>query len=228
MEARLAAHRHRSPWRNVGTRGRLRSTGRALGLRIEWRSASLEEADLSRIHGAMVGVLTLMGALPPLLGAQPQVPDGTAIAAYQATVGQAFSVSADEVGILAEWRLRPDEIVVVLFVARSAGVSPDAVASLRRSGRPWATILQTYSVGASALWLSLPVGANLGPLEATYRMFSATPRNSWTSIALPDQTVIALVNLRVLSRGLGVPVSRVLGIWVDEGDFVSVHQQLTG
>ena len=175
----------------------------------------------------MIGLLAT-GALPLLLSAQPQVPDRTAIAAYRATVGRAFSVSTDEVGILAEWGLQRDEIVVVLFVSRSAGVSPDAVASLRSSGRPWANILQTYSLGAGALWLPFPAGASLGPLEATYRMFSNTPRNAWASIGLPDETVIALVNLRVLARALGVPMSRVLRAWVDDGDFVSVHQRLTG
>jgi hypothetical protein len=148
------------------------------------------------------------------------------IDAYHATVSRAFSVPTQEVGIIAEWPLGPDEIAVVLFVARSAGVSPDVVASLRR-GRPWADILRLYSVGAGALRISFPDGAPLGPLEDTYRTFGETPRPSWADIELSDDTVIALVNIRALAPQLGVTVERVLETWGGEGDFVSVHQRLT-
>ena len=194
----------------------------------EWQSISVEEAALGRIHGAIVGVLALVGSLPFSLAAQGQVADQLAVDAYHGIVSKAFSVSVDEVGILAEWSLQPDEIAVVLFAARRAGISPDALASLRTSGLSWTTILQTYSVGASALWLSFPEGTSLGPLEETYRAFSEMPRNSWNSIDLPDEAVIALVNLRILASEMEIPLTRVLDVWGGEGDFVAVHRRLTG
>jgi hypothetical protein len=175
----------------------------------------------------MVGVLGLMSVAPLSLAAQRRVPDQTAIDAYHATVGQAFPVSPDEVGILAEWLLRPDEIVVVLFVARAAGVSPDAVASLRSSGASWVSILRTYSIAAAALRIPFPEGTVLGPLEEAYRTFSETPRSHWGSIDLSDEVVIALVNIRILARQVGVTVSRVLRIWDGEGVFVLVHERIT-
>ena len=182
---------------------------------------------MGRIHGAMVGALGLMSALPLSLAAQRRVPDQTAIDAYHATVGQAFPVSSDEFGILSEWPLHPDEIVVVLFVAGAAGVSPDAVASLRSSGASWANIIRTYSIGAAALRIPFPEGTVLGPLEETYRTFSATPRSYWGSIRLSDDVVIALVNIRILARGVRVTVSRVLRTWDGEGGFVLVHERIT-
>ncbi len=200
---------------------------RIVGLGIEWRSAPVEETAVSRIHGAMVGVLGLMSVAPLSLAAQRRVPDQTAIDAYYATVGQAFPVSSDEVGILAEWPLQPDEIVVVLFIAGAAGASPDAVASLRSSGASWASILRTYSVGAAALRIPFPEGTLLGPLEETYRTFSATLRFYWGSIDLSDKVVIALVNIRILARQVGVTVSRVLRTWDGEGGFVLVHERIT-
>ena len=182
---------------------------------------------MGRIHGAMVGALGLMSALPLSLAAQRRVPDQTAIDAYHATVARAFSVSPDEVGIISEWPLDPDEIVVVLFLARNVGVSPDAVASLRSSGIPWASILRTYSVGPGALRIYFPAGTSLGPLEETYRSFSETPRASWGTIDLSDQTVIALVNIRILAREVGVTVGRALRTRDGVGDCVLVHQRIT-
>jgi hypothetical protein len=187
----------------------------------------MEETAVSRIHGAMVGVLGLISVAPLSLAAQRGGPGQTAIDAYHVTVGQAFPVSSDEVGILAEWRVRPDEIVVVLFVAGNAGVSPDAVASLRSSGARWASILRTYSISASALWVPFPEGTMLGPLEETYRTFSETPRASWASIYLSDEAVIALVNIRILARQVGVTVSSVLQTWDGEGGFDLVHERIT-
>ena len=174
----------------------------------------------------MVSAFLLAGASPLTALAQGRGTEPTAIGAYHATVGRAFSVSAEEVGIIWEWGLDPDEIGVVLFVASSAGISPDAAASLRSSGIRWADILRTYSVGAGALWLPLPSGMDLGPLGETYRAFSQTPRTSWDSIALPDHIVIALVNLRILAREFGVPAANVLENWGGDGDFVSVHERL--
>ena len=182
---------------------------------------------MSRIHGAMVGVLTLMSVSPLSVAAQRRVPDQTAIDAYHATIGGAFPISSEEVGILAEWPIRPDEIVVVLFVAGHAGVSPDAVASRRSTGTSWASIMRTYSVDAGALRVPFPAGTGLGPLEETYRTFSETPRGSWVAIDLSDQTAIALVNIRILSREVGVTASSVLRTWDGEGDFVLVHERIT-
>ncbi len=187
----------------------------------------MEEVALGRIHGAMIVALGLWSAFPLSLEAQRRVPDLAAIDAYHTTVGRAFPVSSDEVGILAEWPLRADEIAVVLFVSGNAGVSPDAVASLRSSGGSWASILRTYAVDLGALRVSFPGGTSLGPLEETYRTFSETPRTSWASIELSDQTVIALVNIRILAREVGVTVGRVLRTWDGVGDFVLVHQRIT-
>ena len=67
----------------------------------------------------------------------------------------------------------------------------------------------------------------LGPLEEAYRTFSETPRSSWGSIDLSDEVVIALVNIRILARQVGVTVSQVLGTWASGGSFVVVHEQIT-
>ena len=116
---------------------------------------------------------------------------------------------------------------MVLFVAGRAGVSPDAVASLRSSGGSWAGILRRYSLDPGALWISFPAGTNLGPLERTYRTFSETPRASWASIELSDEMAITLVNIRILAREAGVSASRVLRAWDSAGDFALVHQRIT-
>ena len=168
-------------------------------------------------------------AVGPMFGGSldgVQVSGADAVADYFFTIGNAFGVSRDEVGILADWGLRHEEIGVVLFVARRAGVSRDVVASLRGQGRSWADILQQYGVWPGIFRIAFPPETNVGPLEGAYRSFAETPRASWDEVALPDPAVIALVNIRVLSEQMRIPVAAVLEVWRREDDFVLVHQRL--
>lgn len=66
---------------------------------------------------------------------------------FYMTVGNYFRVPQREIIVVRDRRLPEDEIPVVFFVARRAGVSPREVASLRRSGYSWMDI--TYSYGLS-------------------------------------------------------------------------------
>lgn len=175
---------------------------------------------------AVVGALVMCTVRPASLEAQRRGGDAQAVEAYFRAVGGAFSVSLDEVRILGEWQLQPEEIVVVLFVARRAGVSPDVVATLRGGGSSWATIVQRYGVGAGAFHVAFPEDALLGPLAGTYEDFAGTSRAAWAHLALSDRAIVALVNIRVLSNQVGVPVTRVLAAWGGARDFVLVHRRL--
>ncbi len=176
---------------------------------------------------AMLGALVVTCVLPSLLKAQRRGPDAQAVEGYYRTVGAAFSVSLEEVRILGEWQLPPEEIAVVLFLARRAGVSPDVIATQRGAGAPWASIVQRYGVSAGVFHISFPPGTSLGPLADTYQSFAATPRASWATLPLEDGALVTLVNIRILSNQLGVPVARVLAAWERIGDLVLVHEQLT-
>ena len=143
------------------------------------------------------------------------------------TVGQAFAVSLEEVRILGEWQLPPEEITVVLFLARRAGVSPDAIATQRDAGAPWATIAQRYGVGAGVFRISFPPDTSLGALEASYQSFAETPRASWATLPLEDGALVALVNIRILSNQLRVSAAEVLAVWERIGNLVLVHKRLT-
>ena len=176
---------------------------------------------------AMLVATAVTSVLPSSSEAQRRGPDAAAVESYYRTVGAAFSVSLEEVRILGEWQLPPEEITVVLFVARRAGVSPDVIATQRSAGTPWSTIVQRYGVSAGVFRISFPPGTSLGPLADTYQSFTDTPRASWAMLAVDDGALVALVNIRVLSNHLGVPAARVLAAWERTRDLVLVHERLT-
>ena len=182
---------------------------------------------MGRVQNTVLGVLLVAGVMSSPAEAQRRGPEPAAVEAYYRTVGHAFSVSLEEVRILGEWQLPPEEITVVLFIARSAGVSPDVIATQRDIGAPWATIAQRHGVGAGVFRISFPPETSLGLLDATYQTFADTPRASWNAIPINDRDLVALVNIRILSNEIGVAAADVLAAWERTTNLVLVHEQLT-
>lgn len=147
-------------------------------------------------------------------------------AAYFRAVAGFFQMPQNEISILSDWNLPTDEIPVVLFIARRAGVSPDAVMALRRSGRSWSELANRYNVDASALHVPIPETASAGPLREVYERYRELPAADWGRIHLSDQDIVTLVNVRLLSQTLRVPPQEVLAAVGHGGSFVDVYARL--
>jgi hypothetical protein len=131
-----------------------------------------------------------------------------------------------EVSILAHWDLPPDEIPVVLFVARRAGVSPAALVALRESGRSWTGLAASYNIGGNTLHVPLRDPASAGALTGAYERFRDTPVEEWGSVRLEEPEIIALVNVRVLSDALGVAPDEIARRTGSAATFVELYAQL--
>lgn len=139
---------------------------------------------------------------------------------YFGAVAEYFALPAAEVSILGEWRLPDQDIPVVLFLARKAGVSPEAVVALRRSGRGWAELAGRYGLGADQFHVPLREGAPAGVLTDVYGRFRALPASRWQEVALGDSDIVGLVNLKVLAQVLRRSPEEILaaavpGTWVE-------------
>jgi hypothetical protein len=145
--------------------------------------------------------------------------------AYFRGVADFFDLPPSEISILGEWRMPTDEIPVVLFVAHQAGVSPEAIVALRRSGRGWSELANRYEVGASQFYVPLPEGASAGVLQSVYDRYRSVPIPSWSQVALADRDVVALVNLRVISQTLHLAPEEVLAVARD-ANWVEVYAKL--
>lgn len=147
-------------------------------------------------------------------------------AAFLRAVGEHFGTSQQEVAVLAQWKLAMGEIPVVLFVADRAGVSPDVVISQRLRGEGWMGIASGYSVHAGDF--HIPIDGDPGVLAGAYERFSVRPASEWHEVRLSDADVVALVNLRFLSRHLGLPPDRVVGELGGGEGMVEVFVRLRG
>lgn len=140
--------------------------------------------------------------------------------AYFGAVAEFFGLPEAEVAILGAWSLPDEEIPVVLFVARRAGVSPEAVVALRRSGRGWAELARRYDLGAEHFHVPLRDAAAAGVLADAYARYRSLPAGRWGEVALGDAEVVGLVNLKVLVQTLRRSAEEILagrgaGSWVE-------------
>jgi hypothetical protein len=146
--------------------------------------------------------------------------------AYFRAVARFFQMPEGEVAILGHWDLPSDEIPVVLFIARRAGVSAEALVALRESGRSWTALTASYGIGANALHVPLQDARAAGALASAYDHFGATPVEQWATVPLTETDIVALVNVRVLSHALGVPPDDVARRTGTTGTFVELYAQL--
>lgn len=177
---------------------------------------------LRRVILVGMGILVLV---PVTVGAQDS--ESSRVEAFYRGVAEHFGVSSREVLILSEWSLPPDHVPVLLFLSRRGGVSPDALAALKRTGRSWLELARRYGLDAGHLHLPLPPGSE-GPLEAAYERYRSVPPARWAEVSLDDAEVAALVNARVLSELLGVDPARILAEASRGGSFVAAYHRLLG
>lgn len=174
-------------------------------------------AGRSRAAAALLFVLA-----PGALGAQGGKSDE---AVFLRAVGEHFGTPPGEVMVLARWDLSTAEIPVVLRLATRAGVPPDVVVAQRRRGATWLEIARTYSVHAGDF--HVPINGSAGFLAGVYARFEARVASEWRDVSLSDEELVGLVNVRFLSRSLGVPASSVVGE-LGGGDVVAAYIRLSG
>lgn len=179
-----------------------------------------------RIFGPARGLPLAALVLAPLSGASAQrVADSPQVEEYFRGVAGYFRLPAEEVFILGDWQLPPEEVAVVLFLSRRAGVSPEATAALRRNGRSWGELTRRFDLGSEIYHVALP--AEAGSLARARSLFVGRPSSEWGSLELTDAEIASLVNLKVLSEVLSTPAARVLEARERAGSYPEAYQRLS-
>jgi hypothetical protein len=173
------------------------------------------------MHRAALLLATFLVAAP---GATAQ---DAAHTDYFRSVARYFSMPPEEMSILADWEIEPDEVPVVLFVARRSGVSPEAVVALRDSGQSWTDLSARFRVSASALYVPIRDDAPAGALSGAYERFRSTPVSDWGTMRLSDDEIVGLVNVRVISQVLGLSAERVAAATGSTSTYVALHAQFS-
>jgi len=168
----------------------------------------------------MVGVRTT-----PCLGQNPAIEQTEAESRlYVRSVARVFGTAPAEADLLAGWLSHPSELPVLLHLAARAGVSPDIVGSLRRSGASWQRLASKFGLSSAVFYVEVGETQVGGVLARPLRQFRDRPPARWHAIALTDMEIVALVNVRVLAEAASTSPSEVaVALDSPAPDFVAAY-----
>lgn len=151
------------------------------------------------------------------------ISDGQLKSFYLA-VGDYFNMPQRAVTVIREKHIPDQELPVVLFICRRAGVRPAAVIELRQAGKSWMDI--TLHFGLSPEIYYVPVKVDPGPPYGhAYGYFKKHPRQEWKTIRLDDDDIVNMVNLRFISDHYRLAPEEVVKLRSGQPNFVVVNDQ---
>lgn len=163
-----------------------------------------------------MGILTLLAAFWVPANAASRVSLGLTIgsgafASFRLSVSEYYRAPEREVVYVRERGIADEELPVVYFIARRAGVSPSAIVDLRRGGWGWWRIADHYRLDPEDFYIpcsGIPRGSHYWKAYDNYDRY---PRDQWNRFSLTDQDVIDFVNLRLIAERYDVdPITIIL------------------
>jgi hypothetical protein len=176
----------------------------------------------------LISLLLLVSG--PLFNARADVnvgvrADESGIKEFYLAIGDHYGAPEKEVVMVRERGIPDDDLPVVYFIARRAGVPPIAVIKLRLEGRSWMDI--TFHYGLTAEIYYMEVGKVEGPpYGKAYGHFKNKPRKEWNTIKLADADIINFVNLRFLSEHYGYSPDEIVRMRSEGQSFVNINAKV--
>ena len=146
--------------------------------------------------------------------------------AYLRSAAVHFDIAPGEVGFLSESVPSVGEIPVVLLAATRAGVSAEAILAMRRQGLAWGELLPRYGIDAGSLFVPLEAVPREGALGMAYDSYAGRAQETWRVLNLPDDAIVALVNLAFLAEYLDLPPGRVAQVLAASDSPVAAYRDL--
>lgn len=161
-------------------------------------SAESEEFKMKRLknHLMFVAVFLLLASIKLNAQFSAGISMGRGgLNGFYMNLGNYFRVPQREIIVVRDRRLPDEEIPVVFFVARKAGVSPRAVARMRRQGYSWMDI--TYNFGLSPA-IFFPGRVFQGPPYGKAWGYNRNRGRNCDNVS--DYDIINAVNSRIIAE----------------------------
>ncbi len=149
--------------------------------------------------------------------------DEDGIKSFHLAIGDFYGVDRSEINIVVKNNIPDDELPIVFFIAKHAGVRPKAIIKLRLRGLSWMEITHHFDLSAGIYYY--PVTKTPGPpYGKAYGHFKNKPKNKWHTISLTDLDIINFVNLRFISLHYGYSPEEVIKLRASGNKFVKINK----
>jgi hypothetical protein len=151
--------------------------------------------------------------------------DEGGVKSFYLAIGDYFGAKEKEIAMIRRMNVSDEELPVVYFLARRAGVSPNAIIRMRLDGKSWMDISLHFGLSAEVFYV--PVKKRAGPpYGKAYGHFKNKKRGEWASIRLSDSEIINFVNLRFISDHYGYSPDEIIAMRERGRDFVVINREV--
>lgn len=151
--------------------------------------------------------------------------DRDGISSFYLSIGSYYKAPETEVRVVRQGGIPDDELAVVFFIAKKAGVPPKTIMNLRLKGMGWYAISQKYGLTAADFYV--PLRRDPGPpYGKAYGHYKKVPKNQWRTVRLDDDDIVNLVNLRFISEYHGYEADDVVRMRTEGRNFVVIEKDV--
>lgn len=150
---------------------------------------------------------------------------------YFLAAGDYFGVDPDKETAVKEKGIPDEEVPVALFIVDNSRVTTttarlDDVVALRLSGKKWIDITWDYGLTTDIYYFPVNGDVQVAPFGKAYKKFFSTPRVKWRHMAIDDDDIMNLVNLRFLSRYYEMTPEEIISMREKENKYVVINNEI--
>ncbi len=151
--------------------------------------------------------------------------DEDGLKGFYLAIGDHYQVEEEKIVIVKKRNILDEEMPVVFFLSKRAGVSPEVIIKLRLGGKSWMEI--TADFGLSAEIFYIPLKADPGPpYGKAYGHFRNRERSEWGRIWLTDIDIVNFVNLKFLSEHYDYSPDEIVKMRRDGVNFIDINTRV--
>lgn len=150
--------------------------------------------------------------------------DSDGIKGFYLAIGEHYDVKEKNVIVVREGNIPDEELPVVFFLARNAGVAPVFIVKLRLGGKSWMDIAFHYGLTAEIFYVKFDRDPG-PPYGKAWGHFKKKKHTEWKTIRLADVDIVNFVNLKFVSEHYGHTPAEVVKMRAKGDGFVAIHKQ---
>jgi len=153
--------------------------------------------------------------------------DDEGLRGFHLAIGEYFHVPEREVVVVRERKIPEEELPVIFFLARKVHVEPKVIVDMRLGGKSWMQITLHYGLSPEIFYIVLKEDPG-PPYGKAYGYFKNRKRTEWAHIALADNDIINLVNLRFVSEHYRYAPEEIVRLRGRGDSFVVITKEVKG
>ena len=151
--------------------------------------------------------------------------DDDGLKSFYLAIGEHFKAPEREIVAVRKQRIPDEDLPVVFFLARRAGVKPQAIIDMRLGGKSWMDITVHFGLTAEAYYVEFKKDPG-PPYGNAWGHYKHRKRQQWKEIRLTDVEVVNFVNLKFIAAHQGCSAEEVVRLRSSGKGFVDITAKI--